>query len=162
MTDPRTTIEPLRHSPNPRPSFVSYVLVSAQFACLIAILATGPIIAHQWMTVLLEGLGISLGGWAVWTCSIRNLQVFPEVKPGARLITDGPYRWIRHPMYSALLLVTLALILDEWSWWRAGWWLALAMILLVKLAYEEQALRETFPEYAAYQRRTFRLIPFIY
>ena len=123
---------------------------------------TGPLVAEHWATLLLELFGIMLGIWALFTMSLRNLRILPEVKPGGQLMTNGPYRWIRHPMYSALLLVTLALVLDHWSALRFGIWLILFIVLLAKLTYEEALLREAFPEYTNYERRTYRLIPFVF
>lgn len=140
----------------------SYLLVSAQMISLGGILLTGPLIAEHWITLVMEFLGIGLGGWALATMSLRRLHVFPEVKPGSQLVTRGPYRWIRHPMYSALLLATLALVCDHWSLVRFGLWLALSIVLVAKLQYEEALLREAFPDYPSYERQTYRLIPFLY
>lgn len=93
---------------------------------------------------------------------LANLHILPDVRPNAQLIQRGPYRLIRHPMYSALLLTTGALILDAFSWLRLGFWLALVVDLLLKLHYEEGLLSTHYPGYTAYQQQTKRLIPFVY
>ena len=139
----------------------SYVLVGIQFVCLGLIVMTGPILASSWIFLGLELLGLALGLWALVVMNLRNLHVLPEVYPESTLVTHGPYRYIRHPMYSTLLLVTLALVLDAFSPERLLMWMLLFGDLWIKLRYEEQLLTHHFQDYQDYQRRTKRLIPFL-
>jgi protein-S-isoprenylcysteine O-methyltransferase Ste14 len=122
---------------------------------------TGPVLASRAIYMGLELLGFALGLWALVTMSVRNLNILPDIRVGSRLVTHGPYRYIRHPMYSALLLVTLALLLDAFSMERLIIWGILAGDLWIKLNYEEQLLTRHFEAYKDYQHRTKRLIPFI-
>lgn len=145
-----------------RQSVRSYVLVSVQFACIMAFLVSGPWIARQAWFFALELLGILLMTWAVLAMRVTKVNVFPEVRTGSRLVTNGPYRWIRHPMYTALLLITLALVCESFSYWRGFWWVLLAADLIVKLSYEEKLLGEMFDDYEAYRSRTWRLVPRIF
>lgn len=142
--------------------FKSYLLVVVQFACLIGILLTGPWIARNPLLLALEMAGGLLGVWAIVTMRLGNLNLAPDVKPDARLVRSGPYRWIRHPMYAAVLLAALALVLDAPSALRWGLWLALLADLLVKLHYEERLLSAHFAGYAAYRQASKRLIPYLY
>ena len=140
----------------------SYVLVGVQFACIVAILLSGPWFArHAWFFTL-ELSGILLVAWAMFTMKLQHVNVFPEVRAGSHLVTNGPYRWIRHPMYTALLLITLALVCESFSYWRGFWWILLSADLVVKLCYEERLLREVFEDYEAYRLRTWRLVPWIF
>ncbi len=140
----------------------SYVLVSVQFVCIGAILVSGPWIAGHKLLLTLELLGALLGIWAVLTMKVKNLHVFPEVKSGSHLVTAGPYQWIRHPMYTALLMIMLALVCESFSYWRGLYWLLLSGNLVAKLSYEEMFLREVFDDYEAYRLRTWRLVPWIF
>jgi protein-S-isoprenylcysteine O-methyltransferase Ste14 len=94
--------------------------------------------------------------------NFRQLRITPEPARDARLITSGPYRFIRHPMYSAVLLMTLAVVLSRPTPARLVVWAILFGTLLLKLAHEETLLGRRFPEYAAYRKRTKRLVPFVY
>jgi protein-S-isoprenylcysteine O-methyltransferase Ste14 len=94
--------------------------------------------------------------------SRSKLNVTPTVRPGAQLVERGPYRWIRHPMYTALLLGGLGLVWNAPSPLRWAAWIMLALVLLVKLHYEEGLLATAFTDYPAYQTRTKRLIPYLY
>lgn len=142
--------------------FRSYVLVGIQFLCLVFIFMTGPVLAAGWLMLGVELLGFGLGLWAFVTMTVRNLNILPDVRAGSILVTRGPYRFIRHPMYTSLLLVTLALMLDGFSFERCLVWFLLLGDLWVKLRYEEQLLARHFEEYQEYQRRTKCLVPFIF
>lgn len=90
-----------------------------------------------------------------------NWSITLEVRERHRLITQGIYRRVRHPMYMALLMYSLgqALALPNWI---AGPSYGVAMVLLVgfRLGPEERMMREEFgEEYEAYMTRTKRLVP---
>jgi len=113
-----------------------------------------------WLGVALTALGlgiavaarIHLGG---------NWSTRVEIKEDHSLIRTGPYRYVRHPIYSGihLALVGSAMALDRW---RAllGFALIFAALLL-KARHEEERLRQVLPEYGAYARETAALIPFL-
>lgn len=79
-----------------------------------------------------------------------------------RIVTRGPYRYIRHPLYLANILQGVGYTLVSSSFWV----LALAMYgsfsIMRALMQEESYLSEAFPGYERYQAKTARLIPFIY
>ena len=79
-----------------------------------------------------------------------------------RIVTNGPYRYIRHPLYLANILQGLGYILTSGSLWvslLAGYGIFVVISSLVR---EESYLVEEFPEYEPYRGKTSRLIPFIY
>ena len=80
----------------------------------------------------------------------------------SRLVTHGPYRFIRHPMYATLLLGSLALVLNSPTPLRVAVWIVLLADLVLKLNYEERLLVKSFPDYVAYQKTSKRLVPLIY
>lgn len=145
-----------------RGSVKSYVLVAVQFACLITLAMTGPVIARQPVWLALEVAGIALGAWAIIAQRFINFNVTPDVKVEGFLVQTGPYRWIRHPMYASLILIGIALVADTFSWLRLAILALLIVDLVVKLSYEERLLTSHYPTYVAYTQGTKRLIPFVY
>jgi protein-S-isoprenylcysteine O-methyltransferase Ste14 len=90
-----------------------------------------------------------------------NWSITLEVRERHRLITQGIYRRIRHPMYSALVLygAAHALVIPNWVAGPSNL-LALAVLLALRIRAEERMMDERFgDEYATYSARTKRLIP---
>lgn len=101
---------------------------------------------------------------AAWTLSVNppsNFSVFPQPRPGARLVTSGPYRYVRHPMYLAVVLFAGGVALGWHTLLHGFAFTALALVLHLKVGMEEAALAERFPEYRDYRDRTPRWLPFI-
>ena len=139
----------------------SLVLIAVQLAGITYLLISGPwLVGLRW--VWLETVGLGLGAWAVWTFKLRNLHITPDPARDAQLVTHGPYRFIRHPMYAAVLLISLAWLLDRPTLARLIVWLVLAADLIAKLRYEEHLLQQRFSNYGEYQRKTKRLLPFVF
>jgi protein-S-isoprenylcysteine O-methyltransferase Ste14 len=113
---------------------------------------------HAGLALIWAGLAIRV--WAVAALG-RAFRLTVEVDPGQELIDRGPYRWIRHPAYTGLLLITAGFGI------AVGNWLSLAVALLAPLSVltrriqvEEQVLVSSMgAAYAAYRKRTKRLIP---
>lgn len=146
-------------------SLPSWLLVALQFALIGALLVTtyalGTTLANA-LAFAFVVAGTFVGVAAIAANRPGNFNVRPEVKASARLVTDGIYAHIRHPMYLAVLLVMLAAVAADPRAWRLGLWLALLAVLLAKAVREEGYLRARFPEYATYQARTRRLVPGLY
>ena len=139
-----------------------YLLVVIQVICLIFIFTSGFPLAYHPLPLVLEIIGIILGIWAVAVMDVCNLNIAPYIKKDAHLVMHGPYSRIRHPMYSAALLIIWPLVFDQYSLLRLIACLILTVDLLIKMFYEEKLLREHFSEYEAYMKKTSRLIPFIF
>lgn len=107
----------------------------------------------------MEILGLGLGVWAIAAMRPGKFNIVPDVISGGRLVVRGPYRYVRHPMYAGLLLVTLPLLIDTFTILRLSVWILLCADLLLKLTYEEKLLATHFPDYVLYQKETKRLIP---
>lgn len=140
----------------------SNVLVLVQFTCLGFIALTGTVLPNNFLYLILELLGIGLGIWAILTLGIGNFGIRPEPLETSLINTNGPYHWIRHPMYLALLLATLPLVIADFSYLRLAIWLILLIDLIIKLNYEENILVKELSGYQEYRQKSYRLIPFIY
>lgn len=140
----------------------SLLFVFLQFSALGLIAITGSLIPSNAWLLTIELAGILLGVWAVVSIGIFNFNITPDVKNGSRLVTNGPYALIRHPMYTALLITTLPLLINTFNWFRLVLWITLLITLLFKLEYEEKLLSQMFTEYSHYKKTTYRLLPFLY
>ena len=111
-------------------------------------------------------IGVAIMGAGVWAMKKinRKISVAPEPAADALFCEVGIYRFIRHPMYSGLLvaMVPFAIAMMPWPPWGLLVWMLLLIVLIQKLRLEEILLREKFPEYAKYQTQTKRLIPFVW
>ncbi len=136
---------------------------------LFVVVAYGPTLfdasvpATPWRAIaaVLIALGAVLGLAAGLRLG-RNLTALPVPVAEGRLVTDGLYARARHPIYGGLLLLALG-----WSAWHASWGTLAATAALwawfeLKVRFEERALHERYPDYAAYQSRTRRFVPFLY
>lgn len=100
--------------------------------------------------------------WALWAFRATRLHVTPLVRQGGTLIVSGPYRWVRHPMYTAVLLLSAGLVVLDPTWLRIGAAVLMMPVLVLKLSVEEELLHQAYPEYDGYRRGTFRLLPGIW
>jgi protein-S-isoprenylcysteine O-methyltransferase len=123
--------------------------------------------ADTWWTL---GLGLALvlagtalRGWAILTLG-RYFRRVVTIEPDQRLVRRGPYRLLRHPSYTGLLLVFTGLGLALGSWLSAAIaMLGLLLGLLPRIRVEERALRRTFgADYEQYARETWRLVPYVW
>lgn len=89
----------------------------------------------------------------------RSFSLLPEAR---RLVTNGPYRRIRHPLYLAYLVGSLGAMLQFRQPWALLVVLAAFALQVLRMNYEEQVLNRAFPEYAAYAARSWRLIPGVF
>lgn len=112
------------------------------------------------------GLAAMLAGGALLPPSAaglgRNLTPLPRPNADAVLVRTGPYRLVRHPIYSGASLAALG-----WAFFRGRWAALFAAALLLqffdaKASHEELWLAERFPEYRSYRRAVCKLIPFVY
>lgn len=89
----------------------------------------------------------------------RSFSILPESR---KLVTSGPYKIVRHPLYLAEAVATLGVLINFLSPWALLLVAVQTALQLVRIRYEERVLSATFPEYAEYAKHTARLIPGIY
>jgi protein-S-isoprenylcysteine O-methyltransferase Ste14 len=140
--------------------FIAHLLVLLQFtaigaACFPVALAPGG--SPYWLLVCALGLG---GGIVtLYYNRLGNFNIYPQPKQDARLITTGPYRYIRHPMYLSLLVMMLGVALYNFHWLNFAGLSLLGVAVAGKALLEERLLQAQFPAYAEYLQRTRRIIP---
>jgi protein-S-isoprenylcysteine O-methyltransferase Ste14 len=143
----------------------SWLLVALQLGLIVVLLgaARWPASPRPWpLALALLAAAVVLGLWALGYNRWGNFNIRPELRTGARLVTAGPYRWIRHPMYTSVLLGVGAFVYADPRAWRIVLFAGLLVVLVAKAAREEEYLRAAFQDYASYAARTWRLVPFVY
>lgn len=114
----------------------------------------------------LAGGGLIAFGLLVGALGLRDLgpslSPLPRPTEGGQLVRHGVYRRVRHPIYVGVLLVALGWSVLTASVVAGGLAIGLAVLIDLKARREEVWLRERFPDYADYARRTRRFIPGFY
>lgn len=111
------------------------------------------------------GLALAIAGFALleWAQSAlgKSWSLRAQVVTGHELVVRGPYHWVRHPMYTAALLVSLAALLISANWLVGGCWLVMhGWQFALKIPLEEGLMTQQFGDaYRQYSRTTGRLIP---
>lgn len=139
----------------------SKFFVIVQFICIILLLKEMNLPAFSILSIF-HILAILLGISALYQSQKTNFSIFPEVKEHSQLVKSGPYRFIRHPMYSSILLFFLPLLISQFSVYVLAIYIILSIDLLLKLWYEESLLKIAFTDYSEYQKTTAKLIPFVF
>lgn len=120
-----------------------------------------PIYLTQWIGAVLTTAGLVLSVTALASLD-KAMTPFPRPRKDAALRTTGLYAWVRHPVYTGMIIGTLGWAL----WWLSFVGILYTIVMLVfldrKAAREEKWLREKFADYADYERRVKRLVPFCY
>lgn len=136
------------------PVFIVLVLAVVVLALSDSLFGHGP------LTIGLQIAGVLLMVWARVTFGLRSFHYAANPTSGG-LVTTGPYRFVRHPIYSAVLLVVWTGIAANWSLHAAALGLVVTLMTALRILFEESLVVERYPEYAAYALRTRRVIPFV-
>ena len=142
------------------------LLVAFQFALLFVLAALAvPNVLHGDIPAAAFMLALASVALAAWTLAHNrpgNFNIRPAPKAQGHLVTTGPYRWIRHPMYTSVLLGAAALAWTSSPLIGWGTWSVLVIVLLLKSTLEERWMREKHPGYAAYVLSSKRFFPWLF
>jgi protein-S-isoprenylcysteine O-methyltransferase Ste14 len=113
----------------------------------------------RWIGVGLAVLSISLLVWVHHTLG-KHWSTSLQMQEGHTLVTSGPYRWVRHPMYAVLFGFFVGVLLISAFWPVAPLVVVSILMLYARLDEEEAMMIEQFGDvYRAYMQRTGRLLP---
>ena len=121
-----------------------------------------PLIFTNGFLLILLALAASLGLYSIYNLGFDNLSTFPEPKKGARHVQEGAYKFIRHPMYTSLIIFGLIFVLSNPGFLNTIIYLILIYVLDTKASYEEGFLAKIYPTYKTYAENTKKFIPFVY
>ena len=151
--------QPLAKASGLRPRIAALIGVTLLFA--IDPLCPRLVNPPTWLLFLSAGM-ILFGNILALLVLNRLGKSFSVMAEARRLVTDGPYRIVRHPLYATELIAIMGIFLPYLSIQAAVLFTVQVAVQLIRMHYEEQVLRQTFPDYADYARHRRRLIPGIW
>ena len=141
---------------------MKHIFVLSQFISIALLSYFGNVLTFDWY-VMLQLVVVALGIWAVRSVGENNWSVYPTPNEVSSISTTGAYKYVRHPMYTALILFFLPVVLRAdgfFSWTIYG---ILILTLIVKIIFEERQLIKKHTEYTHFKKVTKkRLIPFVW
>ena len=149
-------------------TFSAIIFVLALIATLVYIffpssISWASIQLPAWVRLL--GVGIAVAGFLLLEWSHRalgrNWSDQPRITETQQLVQSGPYRWIRHPIYTSFLLILGSTLLITANWFVGGLWIAaVSSDGLIRIRSEEAAMLKKFgDDYIDYQHRTGLILP---
>ena len=138
----------------------------SKFALLILIVAilylliSGNLLSSSPFIIAAQLLAVALGIWARRSFQEGQFSIHAEPKKG-QLMAKGPYKFIRHPMYTAALLLIWSGILGHISTVNIVISVIVTCVAAIRIVTEEGYLRAQYPDYAEYALKTKRIIPYI-
>lgn len=109
------------------------------------------------------GLIVALNGIVILIISMlqlnKNLSPFPSPKTDTKLIQEGLYSFIRHPIYTGILLLALGYASYSNSFYKFLITICLFLLFYMKSSYEEKLLNKKFSDYKLYKKSTGRFFP---
>jgi protein-S-isoprenylcysteine O-methyltransferase Ste14 len=127
---------------------------------IVGLLYTRSLFGRGPVSIGLQGVAVLLMIWARVTFGLRSFHYAANPTEGG-LVTTGPYRYMRHPIYAAILLFLWTGVAVSASPLNVALGLIATAMLALRIAFEERLVRRRYPEYDDYARRTRRVIPFI-
>lgn len=150
-----------------------YLAAFLSLVSIVVLLVSGLDIRFEWSekipfvlqfaAMVLVVLGSVLGSWAIVSNPYFASTVRIQSERGHKVISNGPYRYIRHPGYAGWILSGIALPVMLGSLWALIPSGLTALILIIRTGLEDRTLRRELPGYEEYSQNThFRLVPYVW
>ena len=141
---------------------INAILTLIQYLGFAIYLYLSPWKAEGIFMQIIELLGIILAVWAVVEMQKSKINIAPQPRKNASLVTSGPYAIIRHPMYTSIIIAVTPLIISHWDLNMFLFLIFLYLNLIFKLLFEESLLKVYFTDYRQYMTKSWRIIPGIF
>jgi protein-S-isoprenylcysteine O-methyltransferase Ste14 len=139
---------------------VSVLCFAMMVAGLVGLLV-GTLLARGPIGIAAQVAAVALMIWARVTFGRRSFHAAADPTAGG-LVTTGPYAFLRHPIYTAVCLFTLAGTLTYRTPASFGWLVLVFAGAIGRMLCEETLLKDRYPAYADYASRTARMVPFVF
>jgi protein-S-isoprenylcysteine O-methyltransferase Ste14 len=141
--------------------FLSIIATVVSILALVTLILNHGLFSRLPVVIGVQTLAILLMIWARLTLGVRSFHAAANPTEGT-LITGGPYNYIRNPIYTAVIIFTVAGVLANYSLQNSLLGLVILAGMVIRSLCEERLLRVQYPEYADYARRTWRMIPYVF
>ncbi len=128
--------------------------------CLVALVLRHHLFATHPVLIGVQVAAVLLMVWARLTFGLRSFHAAANPSRG-ELVTHGPYRYWRHPIYASIVYFVWAGQVQEPTALALALAAVATLALFARMLLEESFLFATYPDYAAYARRAKRFIPFV-
>jgi|SRR5674476_220225 len=128
---------------------------------LVGLVFRGAFFPSQPVAIIAQVTAVALMVWARLTFGQRSFHAAANPSAGG-LVTTGPYRFIRHPIYTAACLFGWSGIPAHWSWINVMLGALLIVSAVGRMLCEERLIIEIYPEYRDYAQATKRMVPYIF
>jgi len=138
-----------------------HLLVAAQFGLIGLMVLSSHGVLSDPAAIAVFLVGVFIGFWAIAHNQLGNFHIRPVLKDGCALTTTGPYRLIRHPMYTSVITMMLGVLISTPTMLEGAMLLALIVVLYLKARREEALWCGHDAVYLEYRERTKLFIPYI-
>jgi protein-S-isoprenylcysteine O-methyltransferase Ste14 len=140
---------------------ISILGLVVMIGALVGLYEIGVLFTAQPIAIALQLIAVALMVWARITFGRRSFHA--AANPTAcGLVTTGPYRIIRHPIYTAACLFGWSAIVVHWSLVSVAFGVLLLLGALMRMICEEQLVKQKYPEYVEYAKVTKRMVPYLF
>jgi protein-S-isoprenylcysteine O-methyltransferase Ste14 len=140
---------------------LSVIALGLSVVALAALILNHGLFSTSPVVIVLQVLAVLLMLWARMTLRLRSFHFSANPTKGG-LVTSGPYRYIRHPIYAAVVIIVLVGVIANFSPTNGLFGLIAIAGMVTRALCEEHLLREEYSEYAEYSLHTWRMIPFLF
>jgi protein-S-isoprenylcysteine O-methyltransferase Ste14 len=140
---------------------LSVVGFVAMVGGIVALIVTRTLVSTSVPVIIVQVAAVVLMLWARRTFGSRSFHLAADPTDGG-LVTTGPYRFVRHPIYTAVCLFVWAAALGSPSIRTLAFAALTTIGAIMRIFCEERLLVQRHPEYAAYSHKTKRMIPFVF
>ena len=137
-------------------------LLTVQFAALVFLVFTGPVVTQNLFILSLEVFSVFIIVWTLWTIKFDRFSLFNQDGRKSRLVPKGPYMYVRHPIYTAIIILSVCWLVNSLTIPRGFAWIVFIITVYLTINHYEKVLSSRLSDYGLYKQRTYKVIPFIF
>ena len=138
------------------------LLLLIQILSIAYIVVTGPVVTENIFILAFEVFAVFIILWTLWTIKFDNFSLHSESLRKSRLVPKGPFIYVRHPVYTAFLILAVCWVVNYVNMLRLLVLLILVVSVLLAVNHYENILSRKLNDFGLYKQKTYRIIPFVY